>query len=102
MKIVFEIETPTTLRRDDIMRALKGWFNIDTNVNEIYNEKWEKEFEDKIAINCDDSGITGIELSKNNLPEIINEYFNIGIFDFAWRKIKIKCKKGCIQIERID
>ena len=54
---------------------------------------WEKEFEDEIVVEG-----TGIDehvgLRDESLIELIDNYIQFG-------KVKIKVRKGCIQIERI-
>lgn len=54
--------------------------------------KWQKEFEDKLSFDSFDYfGVENKELGK-----LVMDF--IGIYD---TKVKIKCKDGCIQIERI-
>ena len=60
---------------------------------------WEKEFEEKLNV-CGEWNKPVISISGDNkeglhLPDLIYKYLGYG------NKVKIKCKNGCIQIERI-
>ena len=65
-------------------------------------DEWGEEFEDEIY-SCGEvefpSGATAesFELNNNHFSKLVEKY--IGIYNS--NKVKIKCKDGCIQIERI-
>lgn len=61
---------------------------------------WEKEFEDEIKLFC---AMDGIELTKRSITKVFEKYLGkLKIVEGSNKiKVKIKCKNGCIQIERI-
>lgn len=63
-------------------------------------QEWEKEFEDVISYENEDCGYLRewIELDRKNLVELVEKYL---LKEKFTQKVKIKCKDGCIQIERI-
>ena len=65
-------------------------------------KKWDKVFEDRIEVDCDDKGHEEVKLINNSLTDIIERYFLNGHFDVEPKKVKIKVDKDCIQIERIE
>jgi len=67
---------------------------LDNNYCPIHGE-WEEEFEDKF-FETGDSENEWIDLLNNNFEDLVRKYklFN--------ERIKIKVRKGCIQIERMD
>ena len=68
---------------------------------------WEKEFEDKIIEIDDYKEERGIKFEHNCIKDIVDKYLQCevltrkGYYTGIIKKVKIKCKDGCIQIERI-
>jgi len=87
--------------------------NTDTGVRTCCNcgkekqkSKWIKEFETTLGnLNYYDEGVTLEEQGKEvfYLGELIKKYLKTTKDDYRGEiiKVKIKCKNGCIQIERI-
>ena len=65
-------------------------------------KNWEKEFEDEINLGESTEGAIYPYLTRlMGFEDIFEKYLEI-IVNGSPMKVKIKCKEGCIQIERID
>ena len=84
--IVFYFETDSS--------ALQGLKLIKEKFKE---EKWEEEFEDEMYnLGRYDGGVT---LAKQEITEVVEKYLGVSMWNDV--KVKVKCKDGMIQIERI-
>ena len=66
------------------------------------DKQWDKEFEDELV----DSYEFGLDLKEEDLLNLVEKYLDKNFSNpdnpnMKQVKVKIKCKDGCIQIERI-
>lgn len=76
-----------------------------TSKPDINEGRWEKEFEDEIYVTDMIHGtIMPYNSGRYSLSDLFEKYLGCDYkleIEKGKRKVKIKCKDGCIQIERI-
>lgn len=85
-----------TFEFDNYKNACKGLKLIE---EKLEKEEWEEEFEDTMEFICDELACEhGINFTHRDIDKVLEKFLDVKYID---QRVKVKCKDGMIQIERI-